>query len=73
MNIIREAVRIVLMLLGALLFVVALVPVLNPAEFVSATKNASVSALHWTASILALSVLVLLWAWRLNPKSKRKK
>jgi len=58
------------MLLGATLFVTALGPVLNPAMFESATQKTPVPALHWIGCILPLSILMLIGAWLLNPKTQ---
>jgi len=70
MNIIREILRTVLMLLGAILFVAALAPVLNPAMFESAIRKTPVPALHWIECVLPLSILMLIGAWLLNPKKQ---
>lgn len=59
------------MIAGSIFLIAALVPVLNPAKFELATKQAPLEAQLWIGATLPLALLMLTGAWLLNPKKKK--
>ena len=70
MKLLREILRTLLMIGGAILLIAALFPVINSGKFALATKMETPSFLHYVIA-LPIPILLLIGAWLLNPKKEK--
>lgn len=70
MKLLREILRTLLMIGGAVLLIAVLIPLLNPGKFALATKQEVPTFLYYIITI-PLPVLMLIVAWLLNPKKEK--
>jgi uncharacterized membrane protein len=70
MKLLREILRALLMIGGAVLLIAALFPLLNPVKYALTTKQEAPSFWYYIIT-LPLPILLLIAAWLLNPKKEK--